>query len=193
MGMELEWKYAATTEDLQAIRACFGGFDAIAMATTYYDTPGGDLSARRVTLRSRQENHRTVCTVKTPNANGSRGEWEVTGMTIEEAIPALCKLGCPEELLSLTAQGVIPVCGARFDRLYRLEQLPGCAVEIALDLGRLLGGGRELPFGELEVEYKWGDPDIARAYAASLAEKFGLKEEPRSKYHRARLLAKGEL
>jgi inorganic triphosphatase YgiF len=192
MGMELEWKYAATTEDLQAIRACFGGFGAIAMATTYYDTPGGDLSARRVTLRSRQENHRTVCTVKTPNANGSRGEWEVTGMTIEEAIPVLCKLSGWEELPALAATGVHPTCGARFTRLAVTLTLAECNLELALDQGELLGGGREVPLCEVEVEFKSGSQEAALRFAVTLAEAYGLQPEPRSKYSRAKALAKGE-
>ena len=192
MGMELEWKYATTQEDLRRIRAFFGGFGAVAMTTTYYDTPQGELSARRITLRSRRENRRTVCTVKTPNPDGSRGEWEVTGLPIEEAIPELCKLGCPGDLADLTAQGIVPVCGARFDRLYRLERGPDFAVEIALDFGHLLAGDRRAPLCEVEIEYKWGSQEAAREYAEGLAAQFGLTPEPRSKYARARSLAKGE-
>ena len=192
MGMELEWKYAATQEDLRRIRAFFGGFGAVAMTTTYYDTPQGELSARRITLRSRRENRRTVCTVKTPNPDGSRGEWEVTGLPIEEAIPELCKLGCPGDLADLTAQGIVPVCGARFDRLYRLERGPDFAVEIALDFGHLLAGDRKAPLCEVEIELKSGSQAVCVAFARKLAELYQLIPEEKSKFRRALDLYRGE-
>ena len=84
------------------------------------------------------------------------------------------------------------MCGARFTRLAKTVELPGCTVEIALDEGVLLGGGREIPLCELEVELKAGTEAAAMAWARHLAEKFGLRSESQSKFRRASLLAKGE-
>lgn len=86
----------------------------------------------------------------------------------------------------------MPVCGARFTRLAKTVELPGCVVEIALDTGILMGGGREIPLCELEVEYKDGSEAVASAWAERLAQRFGLEAETKSKFRRASLLAKGE-
>ena len=67
MGIEFEWKFCSTPEKNGAIRTQVTGEEAVyRMATTYYDTPGGDLSRRHFTLRRRMENDRSVCTLKTP-------------------------------------------------------------------------------------------------------------------------------
>ena len=61
-----------------------------------------------------------------------------------------------------------------------------------LDSGVLMGGGRELPFREVEVELKSGSEAAVILYARQLSESFGLKIEGRSKFRRALELAKGE-
>jgi inorganic triphosphatase YgiF len=160
------------------------------METTYYDAADGSLSARHITLRRRLENGSAVCTVKTPLDGLGRGEWETECDRIEDAIPILCKLGCGEDLISLTACGIIPVCGARFTRLAGTLNTEGCTVELALDRGVLLGGGREVPLCEVEVELKAGSEEDALLFAQRLAVKYGLTQENRSKFRRALELAK---
>ena len=191
MGREFELKYGASPEQQAAIAAKFGEFETIAMATTYYDTPEGALSARHITLRQRMENGTAVCTVKTPCPDGGRGEWELPCENITDAIPLLCKLGAPAELLSWTAKGVVPVCGARFTRRAKQIQLEDCTAELALDAGILTGGGKEIPLCEVEVEFKSGSEAAAVVFANVLAVEFGLKPEKKSKFRRARDLAKG--
>lgn len=191
MGREFELKYSASPEQQTAIREAFPNLVPIEMETTYYDTPKGELSARHWTLRRRFENGRSVCTVKTPAPGGARGEWELEMDDIRAAIPELCKLGVPAELRSLTADGVIQVCGARFTRLAGEWEIMGCTLELALDRGVLLGGGRTEPLCEVEVELKSGDEAAAVAFARELARRFGLVPQPKSKYRRALDLARG--
>ena len=100
----------------------------------------------------------------------------------------LCGMGAPKEILDYVNQGVAPFCGARFTRLAKTIELPGGRVELALDEGVLLGGGRELPFAEVEVELKSGSDAVARDFAAALAAEFGLKPQPKSKLARAMAL-----
>ena len=71
MGREFELKYRASYEQIGAIRELYGEFEPISMETTYYDTPRGDFSRLRWTLRRRLENGRSVCTLKVPLADGS--------------------------------------------------------------------------------------------------------------------------
>lgn len=189
MGREFELKYAASAGDLDVLKARYPHLSPISMETVYYDTPDGALGNRRWTLRRRMENGKAVCTLKTPLPDGSRGEWETECGDILEAVPSLCTLGAPEELTALTAAGVGESCGAKFTRLAGLIALPGCTVELALDRGVLTGGGRELPFTEVEVELKAGSEEAAGAFAQSLARELGLRPEPKSKVQRALALA----
>lgn len=192
MGREVEWKFSATNAQQARILNTFpGGWIPFAMETTYYDTPTGELSAKRFTLRRRMENGTGICTVKTPAPGGSRGEWETESKNIREAIPVLCKLGGPEELL-LYKDHLTEVCGAKFTRQAKQLTIEGCTVEIAVDAGILTGGGREMPLCEVEVELKTGNEQAAWAFAQALAVQIELQEEPRSKFRRALSLAKGE-
>lgn len=192
MGREFELKFAASETAFAALKAQWQDFNRICMETTYYDTPDGALSSRHITLRRRMENEISVCTVKNPAGGHGRGEWELECDDIQAAIPKLCKLGATQELCALTADGVAAVCGARFVRLAKQLELPQCAVEIALDEGVLLGGGRELPFREVEVELKAGSEEAAVVFARELAKQYGLIPENKSKFRRAQGLAKGE-
>lgn len=189
MSKEFELKYAATPEILAAVRQELGSVTEIAMETTYYDTPGKDLSARHMTLRRRYENGVSVCTLKAPDGNNRRKEWETEAASIEEAIPILCKLSNWQELENLAAGGLIAVCSARFTRQAATVTLPDCVVEVALDSGALLGGGREVPLCELEVELKSGSEAAAAQFARILAAKYSLVGEPKSKFARAKALA----
>ena len=193
MGIEYELKFRADSASLQALRQMIDAPEqTIHMQTTYYDTPTGQLSARHYTLRCRLENSRAVCTLKAPADGFGRGEWEVACDQIENAVPALCKLGGPEDLPKLIQEGLLPVCGARFTRIAKTVTLPTAQLELALDEGMLLGGGKELPFCEVEVELKDGDPAACNAYAQQLAIAFGFVTEKRSKFRRALALYKGE-
>ena len=192
MGREFELKFAASEVAFRALEERWEDFTVISMETTYYDTPDGALSARHITLRRRMENAVSVCTVKTPIGGHGRGEWELECDDIHAAIPQLCKLGATEELMRLTAAGIVPVCGAKFNRKAKLLVLEKCAVEIALDQGVLLGGNRQLPIREVEVELKDGSEEAAVAFAAELAKEYGLTPENKSKFCRAQLLSKGE-
>ena len=192
MGREFELKYGATETQQKAILIAVGGeFEKISMETTYYDTAARTLSSHRYTLRKRMENGVCVCTVKTPADGHGRGEWECFCDAIELSVSELCKLGAPENLRQWTADGLEPICGARFTRLAKLVELPDAVVELALDSGELLGGGRKEPLCEVEVELKSGSEEAAKAYAAALAEKFGLAPEKNSKFRRALALAEG--
>lgn len=189
MGREFELKFRASANQLTAIMEEYSGFREISMVTTYYDTPEQALLPRRWTLRQRTENGVSVCTLKTPCAEGGRCEWETECDDITAAIPALCQLGAPEELKELTAGGLEAVCGARFTRQAALIELDECTVELALDRGFLKGGFRMNLMIEVEVELKSGSEDAAIAFARDLAVKYGLIRERNSKYLRALNLA----
>ena len=185
MGREFELKYQAGEGVLERLREEYGPFREIRMETTYYDDAGKNISLRRWTLRRRLENGVSVCTVKTALPDGSRGEWETEAADVAAAIPRLIALGAPAELADFAGNGLVPVCGARFTRLAALLPAREGLVELALDEGALMGGGKTLPFAEIEVELKSGEEAAATAFAEALARKFGLTPEPKSKAQRA--------
>ena len=194
MGIEYELKFRANPQQQEDIDKSLSGTEMIyEMQTTYYDTPEGTLSQRHYTLRRRMENDISVCTLKAPVAGHGRGEWETECDSIEKAIPILCDMGAPEDLKLLTQPGLVEVCGAKFKRIAKTLVLEQGVLELALDKGILMGGGKELPLCEVEVELKSGTAEFANAFAANLAKKFGLVPENRSKFRRALLLSKGEL
>lgn len=184
MGRELEFKFAASPADQAQIQEEFGDFEQIAMETTYFDTPARSLSAQRITLRRRLENGRVVCTIKTPLSGRGRGEWEMPDGDWR-ALFRLAGVEQPPEPLE-------EVCAARFTRLAKKLCLPDCTLELALDQGVLLGGGREQPLCEVELELKSGDEAAAEAYARDFAAQHGLKTEKKSKFRRALALAEGK-
>lgn len=192
MGREFELKYTATEAVLADLAKKYPGGRKISMETTYFDTPDGALSGQKMTLRIRKENDISICTLKTPLADGSRGEWECPASDIQSGIPLLLKLGAPAKLAQLTEGGLVVACGARFVRhAIEVSTIDGLA-ELALDSGVLLGGGKQIPLCEVEVELKSGSDAATTAFATLLAATYGLKEQPMSKFRRALALAKGE-
>lgn len=194
MAIEFELKFRATTDSLQAIDQAVSGIETrFSMETTYYDGVSGQLSAKKYTLRHRLENHISVCTLKSPAGENRRGEWEVQCDDIQKAIDLLVQMGAPKDLKKLTDQGIVAVCGAKFNRIAKTVQFEDAILELALDQGILMGGGRQIPLCEVEVELKSGEPKQAEQYAKILAAKFGLHPEPHSKFRRAFDLYKGEI
>lgn len=193
MGVEFEVKFRATPEILEQLRRDIPGQEEqYQMETTYYDTPSGAFSARNCTLRRRMENGRSVCTLKTPARGLGRKEWEAECDTIEKALEELCKPDENKELLTLAEEGLIPVCGAKFTRIAKTVNIGDGTAELALDRGILMGGGKELPLCEVEVEKKTCREMECLAYAGFLVTRYGLKREEQSKFRRALALYKGE-
>ena len=186
MGAEYELKYRADQACLESVYTTFPArWQTITMQTTYYDTPSHSLSGKKYMLRTRLENGTCVCTLKTPGKGAQRGEWEVQAASLEEALPELCKLDVPADLFSLTAEGLVPICGARFTRRAGTFTLRQCTLELALDEGILFAGNRQLPLCEMEVELKSGSREAVDAFARQLADIYGLQPEQQSKFARA--------
>lgn len=194
MATEYEWKFRATPAQLAAITGAFPESDGqIAMETTYFDTPTGQLSARHYTLRRRLENGQSVCTLKTPAGN-ARSEFEVRCEDITQAITQFPPMGCPTDFAQLVQEGITPICGAKFTRrVWTIFDSRGKgSLELALDEGILMGGGRDIPLCEVEVELKDGEAQYCDLFATALAARFGLTVEKKSKFRRALDLYKGE-
>lgn len=193
MGIEYELKFTATPDILPVIAGQYGTESVrYQMETTYYDTPSCALSQRHYTLRRRLENGKSVCTLKTPAGQDTRKELETECSSIYDALPALIRMGAPEDFCALLDEGIAPLCGAKFTRLAFTIPYGSSLLELALDEGSLSGGGKTIPLCEVEVELKKGSQEDANMFALLLAEAYHLEPEPRSKFFRARMLSKGE-
>lgn len=192
MGIEFELKYRATPQILESLRRQIpGAQQQLQMQTTYYDTPSGQFSARRWTLRRRLENGQSICTLKMPTGGLGRQEWECSCDNITAAVSELCKLSGSQELARLATEGLVPICGARFTRIAKTVIQPDCTLELALDQGTLTGGDASCPLCEMEVELKDGSQEACIRFAEELALKYDLTPEPLSKFRRALDLSKG--
>lgn len=184
MGVELELKFEPYLKDRELLAALLPeDHRTISMETTYFDTPAGEVTRRRWTLRLRRENEKTICTLKTPAKGPGRQEYEVEAPSLEEGIPQLLAQGAPEELAALT--GFVPVCGAKFTRRCALVREGQSVVELAVDQGELLGGSRRAPLLEVEAELKQGSQEDLMRYGSELCKKAFLVPQPRSKFQRA--------
>ena len=194
MAVEYEWTFQASPELEHTLRALFpNACHCIQMETTYYDTPEHALASRRYTLRQRLENGLSIYTLKTPGLDGMRGEWEVAHESLASAVSELCKLGAPNEILLFSQKGFIPVCSARFTRLAWPVIQEDFQAEVAFDRGILLGGTRQLPLCELEIEYKGGSKEAFDEYVTHLSRQFHLQPESKSKFARAMALCREDV
>ena len=186
MAVEYELKYRATPEILERIQGDFpGNYTVTEMTTTYYDTPGNDLSKLFWTLRHRREGDKHICTLKTPAGLDGRCEYEYSCEDIHEAIPHLCRLSGSNALSQLAERGLVSTCGARFTRTARRLVAGSTMVELALDSGVLVAGEKEQPFSEVELELKQGFREETDVMGYLLASAYGLTTENQSKFARA--------
>jgi len=190
MGREFELKFSATPQQLTEIEKNWENWVDFSMETTYFDTLDSILSNQNCTLRHRRENGCSVCTLKTPISSFGRGEWDAWAPWNAQTVSALFDAA---KLPAITFSSLTAVCGARFHRRAATVELTDSTVEIALDEGVLLGGGKEIPLCEVEVELKEGSVEMTRSYALMLAAIYDLIPEKGSKFRRALELAKEEI
>ena len=203
MATEIEMKLGVPDEetldrvlsDPELLQYTKDDFITRRMTSTYYDTPDNLLYQRKWTLRLRDEGGRRVAAFKTANTSDetgffTRNEWQCSVENIRDAIPMLIDLGAPRELKSLLkGKELVPCCGADFQRrsvcLYLDE---GVRIEMAGDHGILFAGERKMDICELELELLYGDVGSLPPLCEQLKADYGLQEEHRSKYERARSL-----
>ena len=184
MGRELEYKFRLTRAQYSRLAEEYAPLAETRMETAYFDTPDRALGTARKVLRQRLENGVSVVTLKTPLPDGSRGEWEAAAPTLAQGLALLKAQGAPVP----EPEGLTQICAARFTRLHRLLPIPGGFTELALDRGVLLGQREELPLLEAELELKSGSDEAIAAFAREFARRYGLEEEPKSKFARAKEL-----
>jgi triphosphatase len=199
---EFELKFQVPADRAAAVEAAVtrGEPRRTHLRARYFDTAGEALAAAEISLRLRQEDRRWVQTAKARGAGGFERlehEVEVRGGADTLPDPSLHDAHPVGEVLrSALAKSPDATLACVFEtditRLARIVESGSTRVEIALDRGQLLAGGRHAPVLEIEFELKQGDAAAAVELAQRWCEEHGLWLDPLSKAAAGRRLAKGE-
>ncbi|MDB5742992.1 MAG: adenylate cyclase [Polaromonas sp.] len=169
----------------------------------YYDTPGQDLHRRHVALRLRRLGGEAapewLQTLKIGGASDSalsrRGEWEVPvpgGELQAEALQATPWSGLDAD--GRLFQALAPCFVTAFERTrWAVRRQGGSIVEVALDIGQIVAGGRQQAICELELELLAGKPQALFDVAAQIARSIAVLPLNISKAGRGHALLQGTL
>jgi inorganic triphosphatase YgiF len=199
--MEIEFKLSCTPDTATALgrqlsRLTKAAPQKVKLQNTYYDTPQQDLRSLGIALRIRQQDKLHLQTVKcaghVSGGLSSRPEWEtpytgrfdftaVDNETVRAQLEILAKL-----------PGYRATLDTNFSRhIWHWRPEAGTHVEIVLDRGRILAGGREEAICELELELVEGKAERLLDLVAHLGELAPLFPAPLSKATRGNLLLAG--
>lgn len=198
---EIEMKLAVPSEvDLDEVRAVCSflsgdGGNHIKMKARYFDTEDGAMQAARLAYRTRSENGRWVATLK--GSGSSEGglhrrmeiECDVTDGEVNLAV--FDDTEAEELLLPYRDAKLVPIVETNFTRTVWILRDATAQIEIALDEGEILAGGKTEPIRELELEFKSGDMEALQSLSGWLQKQLGVVEENQSKFARGLALRCG--
>ena len=199
--MEQEYKWVMPGADLKELAAYLHrlpqrvSHETLHMEAVYSDTADGLVYQHGAALRLRRENDSSICcmkrTVRRSGAMAQREEYEVEANTVYEGLHRLPSVGAPAEFCDMLIDHEFRAL-AHTDFIRQSYQLefPDFTAELAVDVGRLGGESCMIPFEEIELERKAGNPEAFSAWAEALAAQFSLEPQPLSKL--ARALAAGK-
>lgn len=167
----------------------------VALASIYFDTPDRTLSKARAALRLRRVERTWLQAFKCEQAPGTRGEWEsgvARGALDFARFPAAeIRRASGIDLASLSRR-LRPLFETRFTRRATDIRFVDATIEVALDRGAILAGGKREPLLELELELKSGSPIALLRHAQSFVERFDLRLSLPSKAERGYRLGLGQ-
>ena len=157
----LEWLLAQPEVQLGASKT---------LVNRYFDTPGAALNEARAALRVRQAGDRYIQTLKTQGEfvggahRRQEWEWPLEGPELDLSLLAETPLRARVNLQELQL-----VFETNFRRQVVMLELGSCVIEVAIDAGEVLAGGRVMPLHEVEFELKAGEPGALLSWARALA------------------------
>lgn len=195
MGSEIEIKLAVRSEDVltdilddERLKKDFGHYTIISMNADYYDTKDLDLLRHNFVIRIRKENGVYVCTLKKRTKELDSGvlvreEWnkEIPAKNIKldyfpEAKDEMAAIIGDKELVKIVETDFIR-------RTLDIE-FQSSVLEMAVDYGKIISGGHEVPIMEIEIELKKGiEADIV-PFIEEYLKDYNLKVETESKFSR---------
>ena len=170
------------------------------LESTYYDTADRWLSGQRMALRVRKIGRKRIQTLKAPavGPDGLQNFHEIEA-EISGDRPQLSAVTDPKLSRRLERENVWrrlrPIFETRFQRSAFLTEHGSSMIEVALDLGSIVAGGRRLPIAEIELELKSGEPGalyhLAEQLALQLSEDVPVRLGAETKAARGYALAEG--
>lgn len=167
--------------------------ETVEMHAVYFDTEDRRLHREAIAFRVRKEGSRLIATLKW---NGSSDEGMHKREEINVPVTDERKLYQPdihifdqsqmcEELERIVgARTLHPVIEVYFNRRQARLDSGSCICEISADLGEIRCGEKTAPISELELEFYSGDEEEMTVLGQSIAERFQLTWENRSKFKR---------
>jgi len=167
--------------------------EKVYMKASYFDTDDYILSGNDIAFRVRMEGSRIVASLKWNGASekGLHTREEINVPVNDEACfimpdPDIFKESdIGRDMIALVAgKPLHSMLETRFLRSRMRIDTGKSICEIAIDEGEIVTDYGTLPICELEIELFSGDQEEVRQIGDTLAQKYGLSEEDRSKYAR---------
>ncbi len=161
----------------------------------YFDTPDRALAKRGLGLRLRRHGAHWRATLKAESIATAglhdRSEWEYPAPGAKLDLSRFADTPLAQVPMAGTLHvRLASILVTEFTRTaWILEPSPGCRMEVALDVGRILAGGREARIEEVEIELLEGPASAAFDLAEALAASVAMRPEPASKLARGLELA----
>lgn len=137
----------------------------------YYDTADAALNQAKAALRVRQAGDRYIQTLKTQGefVGGAhrRQEWEWPLPSSELDLTLLAQTPLSDQL---DLQRLHLAFETNFSRQVIMLEAAGSVIEVAVDSGNIIDGGRSRPLHEVEFELKSGQPESLMTWARALAD-----------------------
>ncbi|WP_426415740.1 inorganic triphosphatase [Aestuariirhabdus sp. LZHN29] len=196
MALETELKLLLQPDQFERVRhhAILNGENARSQGSQrllncYYDTPQFDLRANRVALRVRHHATGYTQTLKTSGERSAglsrRQEWEWPLENERIDLELLDEDHWP--LDERIKSSLLPCFNTDFERECWLLEWSGQfkgVIEVALDQGQVIAGGKHLAICELELELKDGEETVLQEVADLLALDIDLSPSDISKAQR---------
>ena len=173
-----------------------GTEEDLRMEAIYYDTPDRSLGRRKAAYRVRKENEDYVATLKW-SSGGKEGlsVRNECNVEVESATPDLSvfrnDIDDFEIVRLLSETELAPILTTRFLRRKAAMEFENTVVELAVDVGEILAGGKSAPISELEIELISGKTEALISLGKQFQQRFGLKPEEKSKIRRGLELMEG--
>lgn len=166
---EIELKLELAPHDADALAATGLLADGPVKArqrSIYFDTPDRSLEKAGLSLRIRRSGRKRIQTVKA-DGTGSAGlfarpEWE---RAVADDTPIVDRTTPVRALLGRKVADIAPAFEVRVERRKWDIREGEAGIELVLDRGEVLAGGRRAPICEVELELKQGDPVALFAFA----------------------------
>jgi len=149
------------------------------LLAAYFDTPDMKLRARKMAFRIRQEGRARIQTLKVSNSPAAglqiRGEYNAPTSADVPDLDLISDEGVRSVMTEVIGEtgSLVPVFTTDIRRtLWTLEEGAN-AVEVCLDIGAIVSGGKSVSVCEVELELKSGSVAYLLDIADILAERYG--------------------